>query len=436
MGAKQAVDTVRRANLSEDEYTALRRALKVEEDSVQAVIELQTFLDCFSSSTRPLIQPLFFVFQGAGDSTTSCTQANWSRFVCGVSDFAQQSASWETLLSAWTRTKATDVDGLRTALELAAVLCWTCALGDRLDTSTEEPLSVAELLCGRVSGASTWEEIEGSLRSDLPCLPRSVTQRVYEVLLGGPVRISPVIESRAVDRNMVLLLRGMSDVLWEADEWQPLFRDWIDGRSFSELVKGVAHYSGTAVLVVRATTGEVLGAVSSSWEEGSGKYSGHSTTFLFSLQPSLSVHRATSRSSNYVYFNSRNKFAPRGLGYGGQLDFWRLWIGSDFEECLVTESDATFGSGALVPSGEFQTKLKIDTLEVWGCGGVEARTGQSEQRHRDEVARGNARKVDRAQMMENEFDNEMFFGKMMNHREVLREDIGLLKKEARSRDTT
>ena len=33
------------------------------------------------------------------------------------------------------------------------------------------------------------------------------------------------------------LLRGCSARLWESEEWQPLYRDWCDGRSFNALLK-------------------------------------------------------------------------------------------------------------------------------------------------------------------------------------------------------
>ena len=64
------------------------------------------------------------------------------------------------------------------------------------------------------------------------------------------------------------------------------------------------------------------------------------------------------KGTNYFYLNSRNKHAPRGIGFGGQPELGRLWVDADFEECHVLRSDATFKAGALIPdSTEFQAGL-------------------------------------------------------------------------------
>lgn len=187
-----------------------------------------------------------------------------------------------------------------------------------------------------------------------------------------------------------------------------MYRDWCDGLSFNALIKGAAFYEGPALVLIR-TPDSVLGALSTSWVEGNGKFGGSMESFLFALQPAFVQCKSSSRTGNYVYFNSRNKHYPRGLGFGGQLGFCRLWLDADFEDCYVLESDATYGPGRLLPTqGGLQTRFDVVNVEVWGCGGLEAAKAQAAQRERLESAREQARKVDKARLCDNEFDKEMF----------------------------
>ncbi|CAK0848100.1 unnamed protein product [Prorocentrum cordatum] len=248
-------------------------------------------------------------------------------------------------------------------------------------------------------------------------LPRAVGARVATLLLGAPPppdHLSAVLaQSRAVqgDAGLLLLLRSMDPLLWYSDDWRPLFRDWKDGQSFGALVGGTMHYGGPALLVVRTADGHLVGAVSSSWRELNGKFGGGADCFLFSVTPTLQVMRGSGRSQNYMYFNSKNRHAPRGIGFGGQAEMCRLWLDSDFERCHVLESDATYQEGRLLPGDDYQIPLECACVEVWGCGGAEAAEAQGEQRSRDQGLRDQARKVDRARMLETEFDKEVLFEK-------------------------
>jgi len=248
------------------------------------------------------------------------------------------------------------------------------------------------------------------LEATLPQLPRAVGPRFATALLGAPLVPDQrlLAESRILGKGLSLLLRASDARLWASGDWEPLYRDWADGRSFNALLKGTLHYGGPALLLVRTTQGEVFGALSTCWDDGNGKFGGSSECFLFALTPALCVARSDSRSGNHVYLNARNKHAPRGLGFGGQLNFFRLWLDADFEESYVLQSDATFGSGLLIPGDGLQTRFQASLIEVWACGGEEAREAQVEQRRRTEGVRDAARKVDRAKLLENEFDKEMF----------------------------
>ncbi|KAJ1841741.1 hypothetical protein LPJ73_006017, partial [Coemansia sp. RSA 2703] len=92
---------------------------------------------------------------------------------------------------------------------------------------------------------------------------------------------------------------------------------------------------------------------------------GNSLNFMFSIKTSgsslgLDVFRTTGFNNNYQYFNYATKTLPNGLGAGGQLKHFGLWIDSNFT-CGSSNSAATFGSEQLSSQRDFV----IDVIEAW-----------------------------------------------------------------------
>eukprot|EP00931_Biecheleriopsis_adriatica_P122225 TRINITY_DN97225_c0_g1_i1.p1 TRINITY_DN97225_c0_g1~~TRINITY_DN97225_c0_g1_i1.p1 ORF type:complete len:461 (+),score=81.84 TRINITY_DN97225_c0_g1_i1:62-1444(+) len=425
------IHKVERCAFSDAEYDALRRALHVTEDEPHARVELAAFMNCFPDHLCSLVQPVFFQLgqERLGEGT-----AAWGNLVAGLSrQMKEGGLSWRELLQAWSESSSPSDGGpegqwleqeLELYLELAASLCFWSAYPERSPASSGEESSqkdaspkelVAVLHAGALASLGgtpcTATSVASWLEDSAPMLPRAVGPAFSRALLNSPVMTIPAVESKILNASTILLLRAADARLWESSDWVPLYRDWCDGRSFNALVKGALHYEGPALLLLHTDQGQVLGALSTCWSELNGKYGGTSESFLFALSPTFTLCRGNSRSGNYVYFNSRNKHVPRGLGFGGQVDFCRLWLDVDFEDCYTLESDATYGTGMLLPSsGGLQTRFQVASIEVWGCGGEEARQAQATLKERAENAREQARKVDRAKLCESEFDKEMFFG--------------------------
>lgn len=452
------------AGLDEEEYAQLRASLEVHDDTPEARVDLPVFLGRFPMHLRPLVQPLFDQLahdevQGTHDNSqgpVAETQASWPVLVAGISRLVRSGASWERLLSAWIGGKADPgaSDREEVGVELATALCFWCAHpsaapgpdalgGAEMDAAAattsetdalEASLAVLRLPAseanrdGGASGKSACGEAATRLQEVVPCLPGGVGQRFAQALLGTPPISDPLpLDSRVLDRGLAFLLRGTCAHLWHSGAWLPLYRDWRDGRSFNGLLKGSLHYDGPAVVAIRTTGGgEVLGAVSDCWTEGAGRFGGSSICMLFALRPTMRVFPSTERSDRYGYLNSRNKHAPRGLGFGGQVGSFRLWIDADFQECKVLLGDATYKNGPLLPGSEYETAFKISAIEVWGCGGDSAQEAQETQRGRSEAVRNQARQVDRSKLLENEFDKEMFFGNTFAATADVREETGVV----------
>ena len=82
--------------------------------------------------------------------------------------------------------------------------------------------------------------------------------------------------------------------------------------------------------------------------------------------------------------------------------------------CVASSGGLTFERGALASGKRFE----IDALEVWGVGGAEALAraaeAQGDARRATEKSIAKARRVDKAQFANNEFDKEMLLGKTFN----------------------
>ncbi|XP_064610458.1 MTOR-associated protein MEAK7-like [Liolophura sinensis] len=147
--------------------------------------------------------------------------------------------------------------------------------------------------------------------------------------------------------------------------WRPLYSNHQYGDSFSQLQTRILK-QGPTVIVVRDKAGHVFGGFASvSWNIRP-QFVGTASCFLFSLSPQFSVYNGTGYNEHYMYLNHGVKTMPNGLGMGGQLDYFGLWIDQSFS---VGHSKAgprctTYGSPQLSKTADFQ----VDVIEVWGVG--------------------------------------------------------------------
>eukprot|EP00981_Chlorochromonas_danica_P010376 scaffold3161_cov247-Ochromonas_danica.AAC.11 len=206
--------------------------------------------------------------------------------------------------------------------------------------------------------------------------------------------------------------------------WKRLFSSAIDGLSFNRLEHHILGYDGPTCILIKCNNEEktVLGAFNSSrWKE-TNRFYGNSKAFLFTIAPKLRIYRSKAPSdSNYQWLNSKAYALPHGLGMGGTLEGFRLFIPESLEACEANHTCTTFEPGFLVPGERFE----IDAIEVWACGGVEAvEKGLHAQRVNRDIARetiDKARKVDKAAFFNNAFDQEFLLTKTMNHKQFANE---------------
>ena len=147
--------------------------------------------------------------------------------------------------------------------------------------------------------------------------------------------------------------------------WRFLFSTNVHGSSFSTMSTHIAH-QGPTLIIIRDTDGHVFGGYAANSWEPCGNYYGINQCFLFSLNPSMNVFPVSGYNSNYQYYNHGQETIPNGLGFGGQFDYFGLWIDAEFGQghSRAQPKCITYNSPRLSSQENFQ----IDYIEVWGIG--------------------------------------------------------------------
>jgi hypothetical protein len=243
----------------------------------------------------------------------------------------------------------------------------------------------------------------------------SVLFRQPHLLDGLIPNSSSLVKSQSMHRRLQLLLpssAGHSPMI--------LFNSQSGGMSFRVLVPAIKYYSGGILWLFESVSGEIFGCYAdrTDWTDTKGFDESARDSFLFQISPSLRVRRPNRIGSrNFVYMNSTST-NPCGIGFGGREGSFRLWLdGSDLTKIRSMESDATFESGNLVDSVDEENQISIKTIEVWGYGGTEAVEKQRTMRETDESVRQDRRRVDKARLVENQFDREVLFANTFKNQE-------------------
>jgi hypothetical protein len=96
--------------------------------------------------------------------------------------------------------------------------------------------------------------------------------------------------------------------------------------------------------------------------------------------------------------------------------------GDDLTTITCMETDATYEPGHVAVSGEedreTQVRVPIKTIEVWGYGGENSLGQQVRRRESEELVRQDRRKVDKARLVENQFDREVLFANTFKNQQA------------------
>lgn len=148
----------------------------------------------------------------------------------------------------------------------------------------------------------------------------------------------------------------------DAQEWALLYHSSTNGLSFNTFLGKVVGVASPTIFIIKDKEGCIFGGYASQpWEKHSDFY-GDMKCFLFTLHPKVAIYRPTGSSNNLQWcaYNYISESIPNGIGFGGQINHWGLFLAGSFDKGH-TRYSVTFGNPALSTKEEFVPQ----TIECW-----------------------------------------------------------------------
>jgi len=181
--------------------------------------------------------------------------------------------------------------------------------------------------------------------------------------------------------------------------WKVQYAVTTHGQSLNRLCNEVLEYGGPTIFLILDSDGGIFGCFTREAWKPKIDFREDKSSFLFSLRPHFGIYRATGAESHNLFLNNINNPHlpyPIGIGFGGKLKHFRLWIHEELTSGESRSSCGSFARGKLSESATF----KIQTLEVWGCGGAKAEEIQQRAKIQEEKEIEKRRKVKKDFVME------------------------------------
>lgn len=146
----------------------------------------------------------------------------------------------------------------------------------------------------------------------------------------------------------------------QSDVWELLFHSHKHGQSFNTFMGRVGG-KGPTLVVVKGKQGQLFGGYASEPWLKNGKYYGNFSSFLFELLPKLAVYTPSGANQNFQYCGHNFASLPNGIGFGGQVGYWSLFIDGSFEHGMSHKGATYTNTGSL----SADTKFEVDVVECW-----------------------------------------------------------------------
>ena len=145
--------------------------------------------------------------------------------------------------------------------------------------------------------------------------------------------------------------------------WALLFSSDAHGRSFRTLSSRCSNRGATLVLVRDSAGCVAAGAADAPLAKRAAFFGGYQSA-LFSLLPAARAYKPTGANSNCVWYAEGFESVPNGIGFGGQVGHFGLFV-SDSMETGHSRMSATFNNQPLMGGTDAGGAFVVDALEVW-----------------------------------------------------------------------
>uniref|UniRef100_A0A6B2L9P9 TLDc domain-containing protein n=1 Tax=Arcella intermedia TaxID=1963864 RepID=A0A6B2L9P9_9EUKA len=204
--------------------------------------------------------------------------------------------------------------------------------------------------------------------------------------------------SKIPERNSFLWMLACT-IEWNESTWKVIYAATTHGRSLNRLTTQIFDYGGPTILIMSDRNGGIFGAYTTEVWRSKADFREDRTAFLFSLAPHFGIYRATGTDTNHIYlYNNPNPHVqfPVGIGFGGIIRAFRLWINDDLDRGESREICTSFARGKVAQAIMFE----VYVIEVWGCGGEKAEIEQQRAKAAKDKEIEKRRKVKKELVME------------------------------------
>lgn len=143
------------------------------------------------------------------------------------------------------------------------------------------------------------------------------------------------------------------------EDWQLLFSSKLHGMSYNTFT-GKITSKGVTLLLVRDDGGSVFGGLATVPWAKSGDFFGDYSSFIFRVHPTFEIYKSSGSNENFQWCGSGFTQIPNGVGFGGRMGYFSLFLDSSFESGM-SRPTATYACPCLASSEVF----KIEAVECW-----------------------------------------------------------------------
>ena len=164
---------------------------------------------------------------------------------------------------------------------------------------------------------------------------------------SGPCDISPL--------HIAFLQSQLPDTC--RNKWKITFNSKYNGESFSQFIHSLVSAPSKTVIIINHSFGAFMGAP---WYDNPGTFIGNSDNFLFDLK-TTTTYKPSYYNENYAYLSINSKSFINGVGFGGQMDYFGIFLDANFTgKCFAKPISSTYNSPQFTKHEHF----KVDHLMV------------------------------------------------------------------------
>lgn len=148
-----------------------------------------------------------------------------------------------------------------------------------------------------------------------------------------------------------------------ATTWTALYSSDAHGKAFRTL-SGRSCGRGAVMVLVKADGGALAGGITDQPLAKRAAFFGGYQTRLFALHPRAEVYKPTGSNTNCCWFAESFESVPNGLGFGGQVGHFGLYV-SESLDTGHSRMSATFNNPPLMGTADLGGAFTVDTVELW-----------------------------------------------------------------------